>query len=68
MILKAWPRSRGLVIGGALVIMAMIVIAIGIGLNPHGDYAVLAGQFFWGLAGVFVGLNIATDALTRSKR
>jgi hypothetical protein len=64
---RIWERSRGLAVGGVLVVLAMVAVVIGTALNPHGTFAVFAPNFFWGLAGIFVGLWIAIDVLTRDR-
>lgn len=64
--LRIWERSKGLAIGLMLTILAMVGVVIGTAVDPHGTFAVFAPNFFWGLAGVLVGISIATDVLTRT--
>jgi len=66
--LKMWQHSRGLAIGRIFVVLAMVAVVAGTALNPHGTFAVFAPNFFWGFAGVFVGLWIATEVLTRDRK
>ena len=65
--LKMWRHSRGLTVGAILVVLAMVAVVAGTALNPHGTFVVFAPNFLWGLAGVFVGLLIATEVLTRDQ-